>query len=122
MTDVAKTTHPVLYWKSTCDTCRAARSLVLALAPDTVSRDYAKAPLTEDEVREIVRLAGGTAPVINQRHEQAKGEGWATHPPDVDTYARRVVETPNLLRRPILIRDGSIVIGKQEAAIRALLA
>ncbi len=87
---------------------------------EVTQRDYAKRALTEEEVRGIVAVTG-VAPVLNTRHEVAKREGWKEAPPDVDTFVRAVLAEPNLLRRPILVRDGRYVVGKDEAAIRELL-
>jgi arsenate reductase len=88
---------------------------------DVTLRDYARKPLTEDEVRTIVR-AVGVADVLNTRHEIAKQRGWKERPPSEDELVRAAVAEPNLLRRPVLIRDGRAVVGKDADALRALLA
>lgn len=88
---------------------------------DVTLRDYARKPLTEDEVRAIVR-AVGVAGVLNTRHEVAKAQGWKERPPSEDELVRAALAEPNLLRRPVLIRDGEAVVGKDAAAIRGLLA
>ena len=71
---------------------------------EVTERNYAKQPLTEDEVRAIVRAAG-VANVLNTRHEVAKEKGWKERPPSEDELVRAAVAEPNLLRRPVLIRD-----------------
>jgi arsenate reductase-like glutaredoxin family protein len=72
-------------------------------------------------VRRLVDLAGGVAAVLNTRHAVVKARGWKDDPPDADAFVAAVVEEPNLLRRPILVRGNQVVVGKDEAAIRALL-
>lgn len=72
-------------------------------------------------MRRLVDLAGGVAAVLNTRHAIAKERGWKDAPPDADTFVAAVVKEPNLLRRPILVRGSEIVVGKDDAAIRALL-
>lgn len=85
-------------------------------------RDYAKVPLQRAEVRAIVERAGGVAAVLNTRHAEAKANDWKTAPPDPETFVDAVLREPNLLRRPILVGDAGLVVGKDEPAIRALLA
>ena len=88
---------------------------------EVTERNYAKMPLTGDEVRAIVEIAGVPA-VLNTRHELAKANGWKERPPSADAFVAAVVAEPNLLRRPILVRGRRVVVGKDEAAIRDLLA
>lgn len=59
--------------------------------------------------------------MVNTRHAVAKERGWKDTPPAVATFVAAVLEEPNLLRRPILIRGKKLVVGKDDAAIRALL-
>ena len=87
---------------------------------DVTERNYASKPLTEDEVRSIVRAAGVSA-ALNTRHEIAKSKGWKERPPTEDELVRAAMSEPNLLRRPILVRDGRALVGKDPDAIRAFL-
>lgn len=72
-------------------------------------------------MRRLVEVAGGVAAVLNTRHAIAKERGWKDAPPDADTFVAAVLNEPNLLRRPILVRGSKVVVGKDDAAIRALL-
>ena len=92
------------------------------LNDDVEERNYAKEPLTKKEIGEIVDAAGGVAAVLNTRHATAKAEGWKEKPPAKTRFIAAALEENNLVRRPVLIRDGRAVVGKDEAAIRALLA
>lgn len=95
---------------------------VLALDPDVEERNYAKDPLTRAEVVRILNAAGGVAEVLNTRHRVAKEKGWKEKPPAKTTFANAVLEEPNLLRRPVLLRGRKAVVGFDEEAIRELLA
>jgi arsenate reductase-like glutaredoxin family protein len=94
---------------------------VLALKPGLADRNYARQPLIEAELRDIVAAAGGVAAVLNTRHAVAKERGWKIAPPDVDTYVRAVLEDSNLLRRPILLVGGEAVVGTDPDAWSRLL-
>jgi len=85
-------------------------------------RNYAKKPLTADEVRELVRLAGGVAPLVATRGAAAKERGWDRSPPDAETFAAAVAKDNNLIRRPILVVGDRIVVGKDEKRFREVLA
>jgi arsenate reductase-like glutaredoxin family protein len=88
--------------------------------PDARLVDYARKPLAPAEILEIVRLAGGVAPVLNARHATAVAHGWKLSPPDAEAFAEAAAREPNLLRRPIAVRDGTVAVGS--AAVAALLA
>lgn len=92
------------------------------LNDEVEERNYAKQPLTRAELGEIVDAAGGVAAVLNTRHATAKANGWKDAPPGKKAFIDAAVEENNLVRRPVLIRGGEAVVGKDEAAIRALLS
>lgn len=110
----------ILYWKSTCTTCRDARSTVRSLFPGISERNYSKDPLTADEIRGIVTAAGGVRAVLNTRHAIAKERGWAEKPPPADAFVTAALAEPNLLRRPIVLKDGKAVIGRDPAGWKGL--
>lgn len=82
--------------------------------------DYAKQPLDEATVVELVTRAGSVAAVLNTRHAIAKERGWGQTPPDAATFAKAVVEQVNLLRRPIVIAGKKLIVGFDKAAYATL--
>ncbi len=84
--------------------------------------NYAKRPLTGDEVRTIVRAAGAVAPVLNLRHAEAKARGWAASPPSVDELAELAPREPNVLRRPVLVIGERAIVGWQREAYERVVA
>lgn len=94
---------PMLYWKSTCTTCRDVRAALRARSPSLPEKNYSKEPLTVDEIRAMIRAAGGVAVLLNTTHEIAKARGWKASPPDAETFAAEAAKEVNLLRRPILL-------------------
>jgi len=71
------------------------------------SVDYAKKPLDEATIRNIVKLAGGVEPVLTRK--------WKGPIPSVDQFVKAVLKEPNTLRRPILIDGKKITIGFSNA-------
>jgi arsenate reductase len=86
-----------------------------------IERNYAKEPLTDKELRTILAAAGGVEAVLNTRHATAKANGWKQTAPSAAVYIEAVRKEPNLIRRPILIRGGRAVVGRDDDAIRSLL-
>mgnify|MGYP000854690447 CR=1 FL=1 len=82
--------------------------------------DYARKPLDAATVEDIVKQAGGVGPVLNTRHATAKEKGWVAKPPPAAEFAKAVAREPNLLRRPILVAGGKVIIGFDRAAYAAL--
>lgn len=90
------------------------------LLPGVEERNYSKTPLTAEEIREIVTAAGGVRPILNTSHATAKTHGWKDAPPLIEVFVAAAVLEPNLLRRPIVVANGRVVVGKSEAGWRAL--
>lgn len=113
---------PTLFWKSTCTTCREARSALKAKNIDFIDRNYSKDPISASEVTQIVAAVGSVAAVLNTRHAIAKEKNWAAQAPDVQTFAAAVVAEPNLLRRPVFLVDQQAIVGNLPDAMLALAA
>lgn len=92
------------------------------LADDLSERNYAKDPLTVEEIELLIDAAGGVAVVLSPRNATAKERGWTTaSPPTREAFVAAAAADNNLIRRPILLHDGGIVVGKDLPAIRSLL-
>ncbi len=61
------------------------------------------------------------ADVINTRHARAKAENWKAAPPGKAAFIAAVLDDNNLIRRPIFLEEGRVVVGHDEQAIRSLL-
>jgi arsenate reductase-like glutaredoxin family protein len=112
----------ILFWKSTCSTCRRVRGLVREIGSDVRERNYAKEPLSRKEIKSIVNTSGSVADLVNTRHAIAKQHGWKAKPPSKTALIRAAVEDVNVLRRPILVRGKRRVVGRDADAVRAFLA
>jgi arsenate reductase-like glutaredoxin family protein len=69
----------------------------------------------------ILAAAASPAEVLNTRHKVAKENGWKERAPSKTAFRKAALEENNLLRRPILVRAGKLVVGKDLDAIRALI-
>ena len=58
---------------------------------------------------------------LNTRNELFRERNMKENPPPRDEALRLMAENPNLIRRPILVKGGHIVLGFDEEAISGLL-
>lgn len=73
------------------------------------------------EIDRILKAASSVEDVMNTRHKTVKANGWKTKAPSKAAFLKAAVEENNLLRRPILLHDGQLVVGRDLEAIEALL-
>lgn len=91
------------------------------MAPDATLRNYAKDPLLRKDLQAILKATPAVEAVLNTRHKTAKENGWKEKAPSKTVFTAAVLAEPNLLRRPITLHNGALVVGKDLDGIRALL-
>jgi arsenate reductase-like glutaredoxin family protein len=83
-------------------------------------RNFAKDKLTRAELEGIVAAAGGTAGLVNTRHAIAKERGWKDKPPTKAAFIEAALAEPNVMRRPVLLYRGKVIIGHDVDALSSL--
>jgi arsenate reductase-like glutaredoxin family protein len=58
---------------------------------------------------------------LNPKNELYRERGMKENPPEREEALRLMAENPNLIRRPILVKGGRMVLGYDEEAIAELL-
>jgi len=107
------------FWKSTCSTCRDARRFLTdELGVTLDERDYARTPLTADELRDMF---GGRDPreFLNPRSPAYKSMGLAGKALSPTQAIDLMVKEPNLLKRPLTIVGREMIAGFDRERIRA---
>ena len=92
---------------------------MLDLKLDFDSRDLDKQPLSESELDNLI----GTRDYkdfLNTRNDLYRERNMAEKPPTRPEAIKLMSKTPNLIRRPLLVRGSQIIIGFDEAAYRIL--
>jgi arsenate reductase-like glutaredoxin family protein len=77
-------------------------------------RDLGTAPLSVKELEEMI----GTRDYrefLNTRNELYREKDMKNHPPSRPEALRLMAQHPNLIKRPILVRDGKLLLGWDEA-------
>lgn len=79
-------------------------------ASQLIERDYAKKPLTAEEIESIFG-DDPIPPFLNTRHAVYKERGLAEKLPARTELIKLIIEEPNLIRRPVTRRGKKVVIG-----------
>lgn len=108
-------------WKSTCTTCRDARGFLTGELGATLDeRDFARTALSAAELRE---LFSGHDPrdFLNPRSPSYKALGLGARQLTAAQAIELIVETPNLIKRPIVVVGDTLIAGFDRERLRAAL-
>lgn len=87
---------------------------------DFDEREYGKNPFTEKELREII----GSDPIeafLNTRTPLYREKNMKQKPPAKDEAIKLMLNDPNLLKRPVIIKGKKKLTGFNEAEVKELL-
>ena len=93
---------------------------MLELGAEIESRDLDKAPLSLDEIEALIGDRDFKL-FLNPRNELYREKKMAERPPARGEAIALMSNNPNLIKRPILLRGGKILLGFDEDAYRKLL-
>jgi len=112
---------PRFYWKSTCSTCRNARSFILdELGVQLDEHNYAKEPLSLDELRELFKGAD-PRDFVNPKSPAFKAMGLRGKTLTAEDALKLMNEEPNLLKRPLTLVGRTMIAGCDRDRLRAAL-
>jgi|SRR5580658_2606624 Spx/MgsR family transcriptional regulator len=107
-----------LYLKPNCSICRRARALLRENGVAFEEVDLNKG-ISETEIDKLIG-SRDYRQFLNTRNELYRERGMKQNPPTRAEALRLMAQHPNLIKRPILVRGGRIVLGCDEEAIRTL--
>jgi len=93
---------------------------LLELGAELESRDLATERLTEAELEALIGQRDYQE-FLNPRNELYRTRNMREHPPSRTEAIRLMAIEPNLIRRPVVIRDSQMVLGFDEEAFKKLL-
>jgi Spx/MgsR family transcriptional regulator len=82
-------------------------------------RDLGKEPLSEAELETLVGSADVTE-FLNTRSASYRQRGFKTQSPTKAQAIKLMAQDPNLIKRPIVVKGRTMVIGFNEERLRAL--
>ena len=111
-----------VYEKRTCTTCKNLATLLEERGIDFERVDYHVEPLTEGQIRELVRMTGRPAHELFRAREPVYAElGLADREPDDDESIALMAAHPELMQRPVIVRGDRAVLGRPIERVLELL-
>jgi arsenate reductase (glutaredoxin) len=96
--------------KPNCSTCRKASKSMTRRGYRLKFRDIAKEPLSSSELEKLIGPRDHTE-FLNKRSEVYRREDMKEDPPSRREAIRLMAKEPNLIRRPIIVAGGRVVVG-----------
>jgi arsenate reductase (glutaredoxin) len=96
--------------KPNCTSCRKARGFLEAKGCDLERRDLGKDRMTAEELDQLIGDRDYRK-FLNPRNELYRTQHMGQQPPSRAEALRLMASEPNLIRRPVVIRGGRIVLG-----------
>jgi arsenate reductase (glutaredoxin) len=110
-----------IYEKRTCTTCRKLAALLDERGIDFERIDFHVEPLTEPEIRELVRKTGEPARNLFRRSEPVFAElKLDERRPEDDEAIALMAEHPPLMQRPVVVRGERAVLARPVERVEAL--
>jgi len=106
--------------KPTCTTCRKAKEFLEKHGAELELRNLDTQRLTADELDKLIGDEIHTK-FLNTRNELYRAQNMKDHPPSRAEMIKLMVEEPNLIRRPVVIRGSQIVLGYDEDAYKRIV-
>lgn len=105
--------------KPTCSTCRKAKKFMERRGFQLYFRDLAKERLSAAELEKLIGKRNYTD-FLNTRNELYRDKDMKENPPSRKEAIRLMAKEPNLIRRPVIVAGGRVVVGFDEKGIAKL--
>ena len=87
---------------------------------DFEEREYGKNPFSEKELRELIG-SDPIEPFLNTRTPLYREKNMKQKPPSKDEAIKLMLQDPNLLKRPVIVKGKKKLTGFNEADVNELL-
>ena len=112
----------VIYQKPTCSKCRAALALLRDSGHEFDTIDYYESPLSEESLRELIdKLGIPVRDVLRGDEPLARDLKLAQRQFSDEELIRIMVENPDLIQRPIVVRGDEAVLCRPPENVMKLL-
>jgi Spx/MgsR family transcriptional regulator len=116
----SKSRGKVDFWqKPSCTSCRNARAYMESCGFDLRLRDIGKDRLQPQEIETLIGSADHTK-FLNTRNELYRQRKMKENPPTRAEAIKMIAAEPNLIRRPIIMAKGKIILGWDRPSIDQL--
>jgi Spx/MgsR family transcriptional regulator len=116
----SKSRGSVDFWqKPSCTSCRNARAYMESCGFDLRLRDIGKDRLQAAEIESLIGDRDYTK-FLNTRNELYRQRNMKENPPSRSEAIKMIAAEPNLIRRPIIMAKGKIILGWDRPSIDQL--
>lgn len=105
--------------KPSCTTCRKARSYMEKRGLGMEFRDLGKERLSSEELEKLIGDRDHTE-FLNTRNELYRRKNMKENPPSRKEAIQMMAAEPNLIRRPVILAGGRVVLGFDKDGIDRL--
>ena len=109
-----------VYQKSTCGTCKKATAYLDGKNVVYTSCDILTAPPTRELLEKHIDAANVPS-FLNSRSALYRDRGMKNNPPDKKTAIDLMLQDPNLIKRPVIIKGRTVLFGFRDREVDALL-
>jgi Spx/MgsR family transcriptional regulator len=109
-----------MYLKPNCTSCRKAKSLLLEKGAELDEHDLGKERLTAEQIDALIGKRN-YIDFLNTRNELYRTRKMKLNPPMREEALKLMAKEPNLIKRPIVIRGGQMVLGNDVDALTGLM-
>lgn len=107
------------FHKPNCTTCRKAKAFMQRKGFQLYFRDLAKDRLSSAELEKLIGPRDYTE-FLNPRNELFRRKHMSEKPPSRKEAIRLMAKEPNLIRRPVIVAGGRVVLGFDKNGIARL--
>ena len=105
--------------RPSCTTCRKAKAFLERRKVELELRDLDKQRMTAEELDELIGKRDHRM-FLNTRNELYRARKMGQNPPSRDEALKLMAAEPNLIRRPVVLRGGDIVLGYDEDGLKRI--
>ena len=105
--------------KPTCTTCRKARNFMEKKGFQLYFRDLGRDKLSAEEIEKLIGKRDYTD-FLNTNNDLFRRKKMKDNPPSRKEAVRLMAQEPNLIRRPVIVAGGRVVLGFDRDGIARL--
>ena len=110
-----------IYHNPRCSKSRQTLGLIKEAGQDVEIVEYLKTPPTEDELHEILDSLNLPVEYLIRTGEEIYKTEYKGKDLSDDEWIKALVEHPNMLERPIVVKDGQAILGRPPENVFKLL-
>ena len=103
----------IIFFKSSCITCKKTLSEIDRMKMDIQKRDFFKEPFSERELKKIIKLSGmSPLELLRKRDKMYKELNFENAEFSENEIIKLMSKYPGLIKRPIIIQQNKTHVGK----------